>query len=321
MRLPFDLDDLVAFRALADLGSFRRAAETVHLSQPAFSRRIDKLERALGVALVQRTTRRVALTAAGREFERKMRVLLDDLDNMLLAIRGDPATRGERVTLGCVPSVVPWLVAEVLRRYRLSHPRVQVVVLDTKAHEVRQAVAQGDADFGLSFLDEQDGDLEFSPLYDEAFVLACRADHALAARESVAWAELDAHAFIALARTSGNRLVLDRALAGMALRPRVAYEVQTGSAALALVEAGLGVAAMPATAIEPPHRAGAPAASAVVGVALGQPEVRRTMGLLRRRGRALSASAAQLYLLFQHCGLAPAPRPLAHGQPAGGLTG
>ena len=298
MRMPFDLDDLVAFRALADLGSFRKAAAAVHLSQPAFSRRIDKLERALDLALVERSTRRVALTAAGREFERKMRVLLDDLDNALLAIRGDPATRGERVALACVPSVVPWLVAEVLRRYRASHPRVQVIVLDAKSHEVRQAVSQGDADFGLGFLDEQDGDIEFSPLYDEAFVLACRADHPLAARERVAWAELDAHAFIALARTSGNRLVLDRALAGTRLRPRVAYEVQTGSAALALVEAGLGVAAMPAMALQGREHA------RLVGVPLHEPEVRRTIGLVRRRARALSASAAQLYALFRQAGSA-----------------
>lgn len=179
---------------------------------------------------------------------RKMRVLLDDLDNTLLAIRGDPATRGDRVTLACVPSVLPGLVAPVLARYRESYPRVQVIVLDIKSNEVREAVSQGDADFGLNFVDMPDGNVEFAQLFDEPFVLACRADHALTKRPAVAWAELGSHAFIALARTSGNRLVLDRTLAGSALRPRLAYEVQTGAAALALVEAGLGVAAMPAAA-------------------------------------------------------------------------
>ena len=298
MSLPFDLDDLIAFRALAELGSFRRAAEAVHLSQPAYSRRIDKLERALGVRLVERTTRRVRLSAAGREFERKMRVLLDDLDNALLAIRGDPGTRGERVTLACVPTVVPSLVAGVLARYRNSHARVQVTVLDTKSNEVREAVAQGDADFGLSFVDEPDGDLEFTALFDEAFVLACPPGHALARRAGVRWAELDRHAYIALARTSGNRLIVDRALAAAGLRPRVAYEAQTGATALALVEAGLGVAAMPAMALQGREHA------RLVGVPLHEPEVRRTIGLVRRRARALSASAAQLYALFRQAGSA-----------------
>lgn len=291
MSLPFDLDDLVAFRTLADLGSFRKAAAAVHLSQPAYSRRIDKLERALGVRLVERTTRRVALTAAGREFERKMRVLLDDLDNALLAIRGDPATRGDRVTLACVPSVVHRVVTPVLARYRDSHPRVQVVLIDAKAHEVREAVSQGDADFGLSFGDMPDANLEFSALFDEPFVLACRPDHPLATRAAVDWSELGSNAFIALARTSGNRLVLDRALAASAARPRVAYEVQTGASALALVAAGLGVAAMPASALaEHPQ---------LVGVALREPQVSRGVGLVRRRASALAASAAQLYALFQ----------------------
>lgn len=294
MSLPFDLDDLVAFRTLADLGSFRKAAAAVHLSQPAYSRRIDKLERALGVRLVERTTRRVALTAAGREFERKMRVLLDDLDNALLAIRGDPATRGERVTLACVPSAVPRLVTPVLRRYRQSHPRVQVILLDAKSNEVREAVSQADADFGLSFADQHDGNVEFTPLFDEPFVLACRVDHELAARPAVDWSELGSYGFIALARTSGNRLVLDRALAAGPARPRVAYEVQTGATALALVEAGLGVAAMPQSALLDHAQ--------LVGVPLRNPEVSRGVGLMRRRGSALSASAAQLYALFQQQG-------------------
>ncbi len=291
MSLPFDLDDLVAFRTLADLSSFRKAAAAVHLSQPAYSRRIDKLERALGVRLVERTTRHVALTAAGREFERKIRVLLDDLDNALLAIRGDPATRGDRITLACVPSTVPHLVVPVLRRFRLSHPRVQVILLDVKSNEVREAVSQGDADFGLSFVDQPDGNIEFTPLFEEPFVLVCRCDHELAARPAVCWAELASYGFIALARTSGNRLVLDRALAGSAARPRVAYEVQTGATALALIEAGLGVAAMPASALAEHAQ--------LVGLPLRDPEVRRSVGLIRRRASVLSASAAQLYSLFQ----------------------
>ena len=92
MAINFDLNDLLAFRAVAELSNFRKAAESVHLSQPAFSRRIDKLEQALGVRLLERTTRRVTLTAVGRDFERKVRELLDELDATLLGIRGVAAT-------------------------------------------------------------------------------------------------------------------------------------------------------------------------------------------------------------------------------------
>ena len=75
MAINFDLNDLLAFRAVAAMSNFRKAAESVHISQPAFSRRIDKLEQALGVRLLERTTRRVELTAVGREFARKVRTL------------------------------------------------------------------------------------------------------------------------------------------------------------------------------------------------------------------------------------------------------
>src|SRR6185369_4853370 len=96
MSMNFDLADLRAFIAVAELASFRAAAETIHLSQPALSRRIDKLEDALGVRLFDRNTRNVELTAVGRDFARKSRTLLDDLDTILLGVRDVAANRWGR---------------------------------------------------------------------------------------------------------------------------------------------------------------------------------------------------------------------------------
>ena len=152
MAINFDLNDLLAFRAVAELSSFRKAAESVHLSQPAFSRRIDKLEQALGVRLLERTTRRVTLTAVGRDFERKVRELLDDLDATLLGIRGVAATRMGEVTVACIPSTVYYYLSHVIRRYHERSPKVRVKVLDASANEVLAAVSRGEADFGLNFM-------------------------------------------------------------------------------------------------------------------------------------------------------------------------
>ena len=146
MALNFDLNDLLAFRAVADIGNFRRAAESVHISQPAFSRRIDKLEQALGVRLLERTTRRVNLTTVGRDFARKVQQLLDDLDNTLLGIRGVAATRMGEVTVACVPSTVYYYLSQVIRRYHERCPKVRVKVLDAGANEVLASVARGEAD-------------------------------------------------------------------------------------------------------------------------------------------------------------------------------
>lgn len=294
MPLNFDLNDLLAFRAVAELGNFHRAAETVHLSQPAFSRRIDKLEQALGVRLLERTTRRVTLTAVGRDFERKTRELLDELDATLLAVRGVAATRMGQVTVACVPSTVYYYLSDVIRRYHAVSPKVRVKVLDAGANEVLAAVARGEADFGIDFVGSQEGELEFEPLVVERFVAACRHDHAIAKLARVTWAQLGRYDYISVGRASGNRLLLDQALAGLASRPQPIYETQHVNTALGLVEAGLGVAAVPAMAMPGPDH------PLLVSVPLVEPIVRRKVGLIRRRGRSLSPAARQLYDLFSH---------------------
>jgi DNA-binding transcriptional LysR family regulator len=292
MAINFDLNDLLAFRAVAELGNFRKAAETVHLSQPAFSRRIDKLEQALGVRLLERTTRRVTLTTVGRDFERKVRELLDDLDNTLLGIRGVAANRMGVVTVACVPSAVYYYLSRVIRQYHEQCPRVRVRVLDSGANQVLSAVINGEADFGINFIGAQEGELEFQPLVEERFVAACRRDHPIARLRKVSWAQLATHDMISVSQTSGNRLLLDQALAGLPGRPQSIYETQHVTTMLGLVEAGLGVAAVPSTAMPGPDH------PLLVSVPLVDPVVTRRVGLIRRRGRKLSPAAQQLYDLF-----------------------
>jgi len=292
MAINFDLNDLLASRAVAELSNFRRAAESVHLSQPAFSRRIDKLEQALGVRLLERTTRRVTLTAVGREFERKVRDLLDDLDTTLLGIRGVAATRMGEVTVACVPSTVYYHLSQVLARYHTVSPKMRVKMLDAGANEVLGAVQRGEADFGLNFIGAQEADIHFTALAEERFVAACRREHPLARLKQVSWAQLADHDFLSVNRSSGNRLLLDQALAGVPNRPQAIFETQHVTTLLGLVEAGLGVAAVPAMAM--------PGADhpTLVSVPLVDPVVTRHLGLICRRGRALSPAAQQLFDLF-----------------------
>lgn len=307
MALNFDLNDLQAFRSVAELSNFRRAAEAVSISQPALSRRIDKLEEALGVKLLERTTRRVSLTAVGRDFARKVQGLLDDLDNTLLGIKGVTATRMGEVTIACVPSTVYYYLSQVISRYRERYPRIRVKVFDASANDVLAAVSRNEADFGLNFIGSQEPDIEFKPLLEERFVAACRRDHPLARKRRVSWQDLAAHDFITVSKASGNRLLIDQALAGVANRPQALYEAQHVTTLLGLVEAGLGVAAVPSLAM--PKRDH----PLLVSIPLEEPVVRRVVGLISRRGRSLAPAAQQLYDFFGEVAAA-APARKARGR-------
>lgn len=290
--MKLDLTELRAFVAVSELASFRAAAEAIHLSQPALSRRIGKLERTLGVKLLERTTRRVAPTLAGREFARTARALLSEFDGALLAMREVGATPSGEITLACVSSAVQYFLPEVVKTFHARHPRIRVRILDDPANEVLSTVLRSEADFGVNFIGTQEPEIDFRPILEEPFVLACRDDHRLARRRSVVWSELAGEEFMTVTKSSGNRLILDVALAGVKGRPAWFYEVRHIATLLGLVEAGLGVAAVPRIAMPPRRR------SRLVAVPLVEPRVMRTMGLIRRRGRELSPAAEHLYQLL-----------------------
>ena len=136
MSMNFDLADLRAFVAVAELSSFRAAADSIHLSQPALSRRVEKLENALGVKLFERTTRSVNLTAVGRDFSRKARSLLDDLESSLLSMHEVAASQLGEVVIACVPSAVYYFLPKVLKEYHEQYPKIRVRIIDDSANAV-----------------------------------------------------------------------------------------------------------------------------------------------------------------------------------------
>lgn len=287
--MNFDISDLRAFLAVADLGSFTAASDALHLSQSALSRRVDKLEEALGVDLFTRTTRKVELTTVGRAFVHKARNVLNELESALLGIRDVAERLSGEVTLACVPSAVGYFLPSVFDEYHARYPRIRIRVLDEASSDVLLAVTRGEADFGVTYIGTQEADIEFLPLIEEAFVLACPAKHPLAKRKSVAWKDLAEVNYIALAQGSGNRFLIDQALALSQSRPRCFCEVNHVPALVSLVTAGLGVGVVPRMALPPDGH------GELSAVTLVDPAVSRTLGLISRRGRPLPAAAQQLY--------------------------
>jgi DNA-binding transcriptional LysR family regulator len=288
-----DISDLRSFVTVAERGSFSAAALDLHLSQPALSRRIAKLESSLGVSLIERTTRQVDLTTAGRDFARKAREILNLFESSLQGIGGGGHQLHGEVSIACVPSAVMHFLPDTLKQYRSLYPRVLVRVIDEGASHALSSVVKGKADFGINYIGAQEMNIDFQPLFKERFVVACRHDHPLAERACVTWAELQGHDVIAVAKASGNRFLMDMALADLPALPRPVYEARHVRTVVDMVEAGLGIAAVPLLAIP------MGAHSTLRAIALEAPPVSRTLGLIRRRGRVLSHVAQNLFEMIQ----------------------
>ncbi|MCC8537000.1 LysR family transcriptional regulator [Xanthomonas axonopodis pv. poinsettiicola] len=288
MSIKFDLNDLQAFRAVAENGSFRRAAEQIRITQPALSRRIDKLESALNVKLFERTTRKVTLTTVGQAFMPQVERMLDDLDVALMSVADVGSSRMGTVTVACVPSAAYYFMPQAIHGLHQLFPKIRIRLFDASASHVSAAVASGEADFGVSFSGNLAPDVEFEPLLQERYVIACRHDHPLARRVQVTWKEAYGYDYITLDKSSGNRLVLDRALSAFSPdRPSIC-ETRHVTTLIGLVEAGVGIAAVPSIAMPPaPH-------PLLATVALVEPDVVRNVGILKRRGRTLTPAALEL---------------------------
>lgn len=290
--MNIDLDDLTAFVVTAEMQSFRAASESIHLSQPALTRRVQKLEATLGVALLERTTRRVSLTAVGRDFLPRARRLLDDLETSLLSVREIAERRSGLVSIACIPTATYYFLPDVISEFTREFPSIRFRIVDAGANEVLQSVINREVDFGITLLGADDPDVAFDPLIEEPFYLACRQDHALSGRTTVTWAELAEHRFITVGRSSGNRLIMDLALARAGVRPRPYFEVQHLSTSLGLVEAGLGVAALPRMALPAtPH-------PRISTIPLTEPTITRTIGVVRVPGTNRSPAAEQFYKML-----------------------
>ncbi len=287
-RINFDLQQLQAFVAVADRGSFREAAEHIHLSAPALSRRIDKLETILGARLFNRTTREVELTALGRVFLERARTALDDLEAAMLGIEDIAGTRVGRVTVACVPSAAIHFLPSAVRTFSERYPAIRIRVIDEAAGQTLNSVATGECDFGISFMGSQIPGVDFEPIHTDPFVLAMPGNHPWAKRKSLSWNDLGSERLISVARSSGNRQLLDDALAKAGRNPNYVFEVSHIATLLGMVEAGLGLAVVPRLALPSTH-------TSLVGVTLRDPAVARQLGLATRHGATLSAPSQVFY--------------------------
>lgn len=277
---------LRAFAAVAEHASFTIAAKAQGVSPAALSSRVTELEKVLGVTLLQRTTRRVALTPEGhRLFERATRLLFD-LDAITSDLSSEGKLQAGRVVVSCVPTLAATLLADVMSRFAVMYPQVTIRLFDESTDALRERVLRNEADFAIG--PNPGPDLAFERLTTDQFVLTCAARDPIAKREYVTGKDLEGLPLITLARGSHVRKVLDNYFEEqeMVLKPRL--EVQHHYTLGGLVSAGLGYGPLPRLALRltgDKHLAAVP---------IRRPVCERAIGIITRPGNRLSAAAGAL---------------------------
>ncbi|HEU0196594.1 MAG TPA: LysR substrate-binding domain-containing protein [Nevskiaceae bacterium] len=304
--MDISFHQLRAFLSVAEAGHFRIAAERLHLTQPAVSRHIAQFEGSLGVRLFDRTTREVALTAAGAKLQQALQPLIEALDTVLAQARTDSeGLRGTvRVAAGPTPSAE--LMPQCIARCARDYPELTVLCHDRVQAEVIDAIRSGAVDFGLG-IDPPDSDelLMQTILYDP-FVLVCRREHPLARLRRIPWQRLAGERLVLLDHTSGSRRLIDASLVDRGIRVRVVQETGHTHTAFRMVEAGLGSSITVGLSAPRSHR--------LVTRPL-TPEVRRAVKLVRRRDHSLSPAAQRVWhTLAELAGARPAVHTAGHSE-------
>ncbi len=283
----FDLDQLRAFVAVADLRSFRQAADELHLSPPALSRRVERLEERVGARLLERTSRSVRPSVVGEAFLERVRSVLEDLDDAVLGVHELSSGHTGRITVAAVPSAASGFVPRALARLVGRYPGIRFRLLDGSLQATALAVLGGQADVGIGFNDSPIAGLQAELLGEDPYVVALPAGHRWRERRSLRLQDLHDEPLLSLASGSGNRALLEQQLALAGVTPRVVHEAAHIWALMGMVEAGLGCALVPAMVARP-----APTGVAVVALR-GRP-LRRRIVLLTPIERRLTPLAQRL---------------------------
>ena len=278
--------------ALAEERNVTRAAEHEHVAQPALSQQIRRLEEEVGLALVERTTRRASLTDAGELLVVRARRVLAELeaaDTELQALRG--LTSGH-VTIGAMHTMGPIDLSLVLALFNQLHPDVELTVREQSSEELAQMLRVDELDLAFLSVTEriESHGLGLQQLVSEELVVLLPLDHRLARRRQVRMAELAQERFISYRQGARLRELLEGAGRHAGFEPRVTLESNESQRIRRLVARGLGVAILPWSDVEGHEHE-------VVMAFVTDPVLSRDITLAWREGRRHAPAATEFLRL------------------------
>jgi DNA-binding transcriptional LysR family regulator len=288
------LSQLQAFLEVARARSVSRAADSLFLTQPALTARIQGLERDLGAQLFVRTPRGMKLTEAGDAFlpyaARAIETLADGRRMVNAFERGGAG----KLALGAAPAVSTYVLPAVLARFSVGHPRVAVSVRTGHSEELLDLVVRDRVDLGLVRA-LRHPDIASTPLYEDRLLLVVEPKHRFALTGSIELAQIAGEQLVLFDRTSSYTELTNALFRGAGVVPLGVMELDNIEAAKKMVQQGFGVALLPQTAVAAELEAGL---LCEIEIEDAEPVRRQIVAIRRRdRGQAIGAVASFLTLL------------------------
>lgn len=281
---------LGVFLSVAENASFRKAADQTNRSMPAVSMQIKQLEEQVGVALFQRTTRKVSLTSEGEKLLISARKALAELENGLSQIQHSIDLQHGRLSFACVPTVASTRLPLILTTFAKKYPGITVHVKELANLDLLDCVRRREVDFGIGPMPDSKGELDFAPVFVDEYCAMLPKAYQDKGREGISLRDLCTMPLLMLSNASTFRGQVEKALTANGLEAKSHYEFAHVNTLIAMAEAGLGVALLPRIAI--------PRRTPLKVVRIVNPSLSRTISIATIRGHTLSPSASRLVDLF-----------------------
>lgn len=275
-----------AFLEVAKKGSFTRAAEALHISQPALTVQIKQLEETLGIQLLNRDRRSVTLTPAGTSMLIPLRGILDQFEGVVEQAHDLVGLRRGVLTIATLPSIAASSLPDIIYEFRKTYPRIEIHLSDVVAEEIVIRVKEGTADLGIGPLVTRDRAIKFQHLFTDQMNVFFPNGHPLATGPEPTLEKLTDYPHILTAKESSVRKVLQRALETDGLTIDVACEAAYLSTAISMIKAGLGISILPLSVLH------AASCKGVLHRNIDHSGLSRHLGFITLRRASLSYAAA-----------------------------
>jgi LysR family hydrogen peroxide-inducible transcriptional activator len=239
--------------AVAETGNFTRAAERSHVTQPSLSQQILNLEREVGHKLFHRLGRKAVLTEAGITFIERARRILFEVDNAAKELSDHPSL-DRRITVGAVPTIMPYLLAPVIARCRDQFPNLLIHAREDFRVNLVRGIVEGDIDLAVVTLPVKDPRLSIEPLLTEPLLLVVGKRHPFASRTEINVTDLAEETFVSMGDSSTLAAQIGVFFGDNNFAPKIGYRCAQITTLKLFVAMGLGISILPQVAQRPDDR-------------------------------------------------------------------